>query len=1318
MAKSKTNTEEVAKETPADALAQIDLPLHVILALAIVFSAFLWLLIPSLITLLLFGAATLLSSVFLMILSAIEFKEYPRERLNIIPAFVGIMLAAITLVSSDMLLSMLFTAYMVLALLFSSKILKLQTAVIIAIAITAIMFRVYPALPDGSNSMAGHLLSMDDPYYHYKYTEDLYTRGTIAPVDHRTYPPDGKPAPHYLVYYSNTYLAFVTGMPLQHIMLFSIVIISAFGAVMLYFLLKELTGDWKSGAIAGFLFATLPAVLSKSVAGGTEYTPVGLVFGIFAMYLLVKSMRLEGSKGLKLAVLSGFAFLLLYLTWIGSQMIFALPLLGVGAYFYISTLFDHDNWNMTKNVFVAVLVFNVLRSLVSSSLSLDIIYLGASAIPVVIGIWAESIRARLAQTVLMKGILLIGFLGLMLVVYGIFWESYQPNVAAEVLAGLAIAFGVIALTLLLSIISRKQGLSLAPIRLSKLESSIRSNITLLCTAIVVLAIVFVIYEGPAKLARIPQDIHARVTGEAIVNFMVQKTISEQGALATGSVSDKLCAGAGTYGAGEFLTIPMLFAVIGLIGYYLLLKKKDEALELMLPYLVGLMFFSFLWSFVWSQARLSFSVSLGFIITGAMAGLLMPKNLKELGSIKIVPFLLVLLALLYPTFYGGVVMSCNGNNYGSSWGLPQTDAHAASGAAHTEASVDPAWFEGVKWLDSHIVPGQWVNGNYVNGDYVFTWWDYGHFITALSRSTVITDPLQANEDYIMRTARFFYNTTTEDEAMAWLMTQPWNAKDANGEYPTKYIILDYSLVGKASALAFLGTNYYQDPNGYTAVNGTCQVGEVCQNVENGLYADVADGKYTCKDGVVCTRDVLTGVSDKKCCEASPTKCCNMTFDYNAGNNPDITAKILRSPGTPVYGQYELQIGGYACRPEFTTSTDQIYVVDNGERKVVKSRFLYTGNGGLPYGDSGEYPAFIIFTYADGSQKLQFISSNCDTKDYDNVMGLKKDLLLNVGYARKLADGSYAPQIFIHVPQKWLNAMFTKLYLQDAEGLKYISLVADNQTKEFYPSVKIYKITYPGEIPVVKQGVAKTGDVVEVDYTLKLENGTMIETSIGNKPLRFTLGVDPMIQGFVEAVTGMAAGESKTVTVPPEKAYGFGSNPLANKTLIFDITLLSINPTSSAQANITNELNMTFDRYDPVLNKQYGINRFPTLVWDCQIKRFGIVTDEMGALRKLTCFVNKGEPKDFCAQAGIIYQNGKIETTNATYLKAILNGVTKIGNISCAASNSTTIQAFYSGSCEQCAVQKPLLDELKSELGSFLNLTYYCAGNETYCSSHTL
>jgi len=82
------------------------------------------------------------------------------------------------------------------------------------------------------------------------------------------------------------------------------------------------------------------------------------------------------------------------------------------------------------------------------------------------------------------------------------------------------------------------------------------------------------------------------------------------------------------------------------------------------------------------------------------------------------------------------------------------------------------------------------------------------------------------------------------------------------------------------------------------------------------------------------------------------------------------------------------------------------------------------------------------------------------------------------------------------------------------------------------------------------VVGVGDNVTMDYTGKLLDGEVFDTSdseiaIGAglyepgrpyEPLVFTVGSGGVIEGMDSGVLGMKEGESKTLTIPPEKAYG--------------------------------------------------------------------------------------------------------------------------------------------------------------------------------------
>jgi len=66
--------------------------------------------------------------------------------------------------------------------------------------------------------------------------------------------------------------------------------------------------------------------------------------------------------------------------------------------------------------------------------------------------------------------------------------------------------------------------------------------------------------------------------------------------------------------------------------------------------------------------------------------------------------------------------------------------------------------------------------------------------------------------------------------------------------------------------------------------------------------------------------------------------------------------------------------------------------------------------------------------------------------------------------------------------------------------------------------------------------KEGDKVKVHYIGKYEDDEVFDSSENREPLEFTIGSGSVIAGFEKGVMGMEVGEKKTITIPPEEAYG--------------------------------------------------------------------------------------------------------------------------------------------------------------------------------------
>jgi peptidylprolyl isomerase len=76
-------------------------------------------------------------------------------------------------------------------------------------------------------------------------------------------------------------------------------------------------------------------------------------------------------------------------------------------------------------------------------------------------------------------------------------------------------------------------------------------------------------------------------------------------------------------------------------------------------------------------------------------------------------------------------------------------------------------------------------------------------------------------------------------------------------------------------------------------------------------------------------------------------------------------------------------------------------------------------------------------------------------------------------------------------------------------------------------------------------AKSGDTVNVHYTGKLDDGTVFDSSEGKEPLTFKLGEKQVIPGFEDGIVGMSEGDSKSIVIPPDEAYGPRHDQLVQK-----------------------------------------------------------------------------------------------------------------------------------------------------------------------------
>jgi FKBP-type peptidyl-prolyl cis-trans isomerase SlyD len=64
----------------------------------------------------------------------------------------------------------------------------------------------------------------------------------------------------------------------------------------------------------------------------------------------------------------------------------------------------------------------------------------------------------------------------------------------------------------------------------------------------------------------------------------------------------------------------------------------------------------------------------------------------------------------------------------------------------------------------------------------------------------------------------------------------------------------------------------------------------------------------------------------------------------------------------------------------------------------------------------------------------------------------------------------------------------------------------------------------------------GKAVHIDYTLKNDDGEILDTSEGREPLGYLQGSGNIIPGLENALEGKETGDTLSVVIPPEEGYG--------------------------------------------------------------------------------------------------------------------------------------------------------------------------------------
>jgi dolichyl-diphosphooligosaccharide--protein glycosyltransferase len=290
--------------------------------------------------------------------------------------------------------------------LFRAGSVEFQTRHLLVIAVLALAFssalimRFYP-------SKYGYYLNEFDPYFDYRATKFIVDNGLDAYWqwhDTMSWYPEGRDVPgtsQTVLHITAAYLYQVFGRGVS-LLDFTIAFPAVMGAltVIALFALVRVIGGTSAGMFSALVMAFSPAIIQRGNLGWFKSEPLGLFFGILAMYLFISAIKHKEIKYvIAKAVAGGLILGLANGAWGGIQY-FSIPI----SLFFIALPFFRKDLTIPMYVAIAFTVFTLItaaafpRPGVSFVLGLPGLAMIAGTIFLVIAYFVKKISKPMVQT--------------------------------------------------------------------------------------------------------------------------------------------------------------------------------------------------------------------------------------------------------------------------------------------------------------------------------------------------------------------------------------------------------------------------------------------------------------------------------------------------------------------------------------------------------------------------------------------------------------------------------------------------------------------------------------------------------------------------------------------------------------------------------------------------------------------------------------------------------------------------------------------------------------------------------------------------------
>jgi len=298
---------------------------------------------------------------------------------------------------------------------------------------------------------------------------------------------------------------------------------------------------------------------------------------------------------------------------------------------------------------------------------------------------------------------------------------------------------------------------------SRLNNFLQRNIYPISGAILFVSIIFLVsFMDPVGILN--YGIHV-VTG-AKQTEIIGMTTAEQNPLC-GKIFTEGCF-MNLYSTFGIVTVFALFSVL-ILAYYTFASKKNLG-----PLFILCWSLPMIWGVV-NKSQYQFTASIPIISLGATFALIMIIKRDEWESLRVIPTILLIVLPLVLTI-----------------GSHTPIVGAFGGRIPMDRGTEPGdikyWYPALEWI-----------GQQPENTTILTWWDYGHWISAISQRTSIADNTKARRFIVQDLAKFHVLEENETKAL-----------EIAKKYSATHVVIDYTMIGKSGAPHFIATSNLTAP----------------------------------------------------------------------------------------------------------------------------------------------------------------------------------------------------------------------------------------------------------------------------------------------------------------------------------------------------------------------------------------------------------------------------------------------------------------------------------------------------------------------------